>query len=210
VMPMAYGARAYAIFVGGPDEVGDVIDEALPRVVVVSAGPSLRSLPAEVVAGAAAIRFGGGTARESEPGVPEAVAQRIVGPFVGRNDRWESLIQAAGRPLLDVRYARPGPGEIVLKTDAGDEPAVVQVAESYHPWWTARVDGRPSPVVRSQRSFMAVVVGPGAHRVDLHFAPPFAVRLADRAMAMGWALLGLGAFAWAAVGSWRAVRAVGH
>jgi hypothetical protein len=208
VMPMAYGTRAWVIFVGGSNDIGDAIDDAFPRVVVVSAGRSLRNLPADVLAGAAVIRYGDGTSREGEPAVPDAVASRIVGPIVGRNERWESLVHAAERPLLDVRYGRPGPEEIVLETDAGDGPAVIHVAESYHPWWTARVDGRPSAVVRAQRSFMGVVVGPGGHRVEFHFVPPLGVRLADGVTAIGWGFFGLAGIAWAAATLWQTVKGV--
>jgi hypothetical protein len=189
VMPMAYGARAYVVYVGADDDVLDVVDEGFARhLIVVSAGSSLRTLADEVVAGAAATRQDG-----------------------TRDERWEALVAAPTRPLVDVAYTRPAPGEIVLETDAGGEPAMIHVTEAHHPWWRARVDGRPAPLVRAQRSFMAVPIGPGRHRIDLRFAPPLLVRLADGVTAVAWGLLAAGAIAITARSSlrhapWRGAR----
>jgi hypothetical protein len=47
------------------------------------------------------------------------------------------------------------------------------------PWWRARVDGEPAPVLRAMSTFMAVRVGPGEHRVDFAFRCPALVRGAD-------------------------------
>jgi hypothetical protein len=210
VMPMSYGARAYVVFVGGEDDIGDVVDEALAHhLIVVSAGPSLRAVPADIVRGAAAIRYGAGAVREDEPALPETVARRLVGP-VGQERALAALVGAAERPLLDVAYTRPGPEEIVLETDAGDAPTMIHVAESYHPWWTAHVDGRLHAVVRGQRSFMAVLVGPGKHRIELRLERPLVVRFADGAAAVAWGLLALGGLAWIVSAPRRAAPKDGH
>jgi hypothetical protein len=47
----------------------------------------------------------------------------------------------------------------------------VVLADSWHPWWTAEVDGTPAPVERADVIFRAVRVPPGRHRVDFVFRP---------------------------------------
>jgi dolichol-phosphate mannosyltransferase len=58
--------------------------------------------------------------------------------------------------------------------------------ESWHPDWTATVDGAPVAVYRAAGGFPAVPMPPGKHRVVFHFEPP------------AWyaACLGGGALAW--------------
>jgi uncharacterized membrane protein YfhO len=41
----------------------------------------------------------------------------------------------------------------------------------WHPWWRARVDGAPAPLVRANVLFRAVRVPPGRHEVRIEFAP---------------------------------------
>ena len=77
-----------------------------------------------------------------------------------------------GPPPFSVEYRRPEPEQIELELDAGAEPALILVSESYHPWWRARIDGVPATVVRAHYSLMAVPVPEGAHRVELRFEPP--------------------------------------
>jgi hypothetical protein len=147
---------------------------------------------------------------ESMAAVDEALAHHLIVVSGAVDDRWKGLQRAADRPLLTVRYTRPGPGEITLETDAGDAPAVVHVAESYHPGWTARVDGRVSTVLRAQGTFMAVVIDAGAHRIDLRFEPPPVVRFADGMTAVAWGFLGLAALGWIAATAWSTARRIGR
>jgi len=63
------------------------------------------------------------------------------------------------------------------------------VSESYHPWWTATVDGGSAPVLRAETAFMGVPVGPGPHVVDLQLRPPLAVVLADGTTRLAWLVL---------------------
>lgn len=46
------------------------------------------------------------------------------------------------------------------------------IRESWHPRWRATVDGRPAALRRVSPDMLAVDVGPGVHRLDLHFARP--------------------------------------
>lgn len=79
---------------------------------------------------------------------------------------------------LDVPPGQPGkveiisdrPGRIGMTTAAGSDQLLV-LAEGYHNGWTARVDGRPAPVVRINGDFQGCVVLAGQHEVDFRFAP---------------------------------------
>jgi Bacterial membrane protein YfhO len=44
--------------------------------------------------------------------------------------------------------------------------------ETYLRGWTARVDGRPTPVQRFDRLFQAVTVTAGTHRITFAYSPP--------------------------------------
>ena len=92
-----------------------------------------------------------------------------------------------------MTYRRPQPEHIALEVEAGAEPALIFVSEGYHPWWRASVDSTPAPVLRAQIALLAVPVGPGSHRIDLHFAPPRLTAAADRVTALAWIALALGA-----------------
>jgi hypothetical protein len=96
-------------------------------------------------------------------------------------------------PPFAVAWRREAPGALALEVDAGDLPAVVAIAEGYHPWWRATVDGRPTPVLRQSLALLAVPVGPGAHAVTLRFLPPLGVRASEWLSAAGW--LGVVVFA---------------
>ena len=65
---------------------------------------------------------------------------------------------------------RFAPGAIEIAVQAPTRQLLV-VAESFHEGWRARVDGAEARVLRVNGDFMGVVVAPGAHAVQLHFAP---------------------------------------
>jgi uncharacterized membrane protein YfhO len=45
-------------------------------------------------------------------------------------------------------------------------PAVLRFADLYFPGWTARVDGRETPILRADFAFRAVLLPAGRHRVE--------------------------------------------
>jgi hypothetical protein len=70
---------------------------------------------------------------------------------------------------------------------------VVFVTEAHHPWWRVEVDGAAAPLLRANMLFMAVRVGPGAHRIDLRLRRPLVVAGADWLTNLSWlALLAAG------------------
>ena len=50
-------------------------------------------------------------------------------------------------------------------------PGLLVLHEAYYPGWVARVDGRPTPIVRTNVLFRGVEVGDGHHVVEFHFEP---------------------------------------
>ena len=79
----------------------------------------------------------------------------------------------------------------MLEADASDEPALIFLSESYHPWWQATVDGRAAPVLRAQMAFMAVPVDQGQHVINLRFCRPMLVVTADWVTVVAWMMLPL-------------------
>jgi hypothetical protein len=50
-------------------------------------------------------------------------------------------------------------------------PSLLRFADLYFPGWTARVDGRPTPVLRADFCFRAVQIPAGHHRVEWKYEP---------------------------------------
>lgn len=184
VLPHAFAARDYLLSVQTtPREDLALAEQLAPLGVVVLSVPDPQSPEFDALADGAAFLHGPPSARAA---LQSAIRHKLVTPGeLGRRVGGDS------RPRLEVRYERPAPERIALELDAGAERAVVFVSESYHPWWRARVDGDPAPVLRAMGAFMAVGVAPGAHRIDLRFRRPAPVWIADVVSPALWiALLG--------------------
>ena len=61
---------------------------------------------------------------------------------------------------------------IELKLHA-DGPAILAVANSYSPYWRARVDGEAAEIFPAYHTFWGVAVAAGAHRVVFDYVPPY-------------------------------------
>lgn len=68
-----------------------------------------------------------------------------------------------------VAYARNRMAAEVTAPEAG----VVVIHESYFPHWSATVDGEPARIVPVNVQFRGVFVGPGAHRIEMVYEPPW-------------------------------------
>jgi hypothetical protein len=106
----------------------------------------------------------------------------------------EPVALEAGAPGT-ARTLSDLPGAISLAVDAPTRQLLV-LSESFHPGWRVAVDGGPARVLRANGDFIGVVVGAGAHRVELRFAPrSFVVgrwiTLAALAFVLGVALVGV-------------------
>lgn len=74
----------------------------------------------------------------------------------------------AGRVL--VQYDRPDDGAFGGVVIA-NRPAVVMLKATYHPRWTATVDGKPVKTQTLAPSFVGVAVPAGRHRVQFEYRP---------------------------------------
>jgi hypothetical protein len=83
-----------------------------------------------------------------------------------------------------LRARRPGPGRWRIDVAGSSRPSIVVVAEAYFPGWTAKVDGRPVPVMEADGAFLGIPVGPGQHRLTLEYHDSAAVPV-------GYAVTGL-------------------
>jgi hypothetical protein len=97
-------------------------------------------------------------------------------------------------PLSDVRIQRDRADRIRIWASAS-VPCVVVIAESWYPFWRAKLDGRSVPLYRASCGLMAVQMPAGAHEVELQYDPPQLYSIA--AMVSLAALLGcIGLMIW--------------
>lgn len=69
-----------------------------------------------------------------------------------------------------------------------DAEGYLVLADAWDPGWIALVDGAPAPIVRADVIFRAVLLEPGAHRVEFLYRP--------RAFYIGVLLSGIGIALW--------------
>jgi hypothetical protein len=83
-------------------------------------------------------------------------------------------------PSPAVAAGPPTPGRLVELTrnhlvahvDAPG-PGLVVIHETHHPNWRAAVDGQPAAIVPTNVMFRGVHVGPGPHRIEMWYEPPW-------------------------------------
>jgi hypothetical protein len=208
LLPMAYAYRSYAVTLG-IDYVREAfaIANGHPKGVATLAADdsAFESSPDLLADGELVIRLADPeSADAAQPATSgERSADRLVD---ARGPDFRARLRAAYRehsaqPRLPVRYRRVAPDHMQLEVDAGAEPAVVLVSEAHHPWWRVEIDGATAPLLRANMLFMAVRVGPGAHRIDLRLRPPPAVTGAEWLTKLSWLTL-------LAAGGLHAVRAL--
>ncbi|CAN5827256.1 hypothetical protein BH23PLA1_BH23PLA1_07910 [soil metagenome] len=102
-----------------------------------------------------------------------------------------AVVALVDRPLAlaedipgEVQVLSHRPGQIDLETSTRSRQLLV-LAESFHPGWNARVDGRLVPVRAVYGDFLGVVVGPGVQPIRFKYVP--------RSLHLGRRLSGLGA-----------------
>lgn len=94
-----------------------------------------------------------------------------------------SSLQGKGRGRIAVLRLEPDRLELAVETDA---PALLVLSEVFYPGWQAFLDGRPTPIYRTNFTFRGVFIPPGSHHLVLRFRPAsLALGLALAAMALG-------------------------
>jgi hypothetical protein len=91
------------------------------------------------------------------------------------------LLEAAEDPRVpaslspcSVQADASDPTHLKLAVDArGPGPSLVAINQTWDEFWTARLDGREAPVLRTDLCLTAVLVPPGAHRLDLRYDDPW-------------------------------------
>jgi hypothetical protein len=78
------------------------------------------------------------------------------------------LGDATGAKANLVSY---GLNEVVVDVET-PAPALLRLADLWYPDWVARVDGRPTPILRADYLLRALPVPVGRHRVVFHFESP--------------------------------------
>lgn len=106
---------------------------------------------------------------------------------------------SAGKSSAEVRASAPGPEFQKLELDRPRSPSTVSLqtplkagwvvlSESWHPDWTATVDGQPRGVFRAGGAFPAAPVGAADKIVEFRFSPPSWYAACLLTGAGGWVL----------------------
>jgi hypothetical protein len=113
----------------------------------------------------------------------------------------EQPVQALGQAGGTGTATIEGNGEDTLAVRArASGPALLTISRTYHPSWTAEIDGVPAPVIRANHALMAVpLTRSGDHRVVLRYRPKI-VQVAAGLTAATWIVVLLATAAAAALG----------
>jgi Bacterial membrane protein YfhO len=76
----------------------------------------------------------------------------------------------AGPLTGSARVTTHEPDRVVVQATAS-RPALMVLADNYYAGWTARVDGRETPVVRTNHTLRGVQIPAGSHTVEFIFHP---------------------------------------
>ncbi len=93
-------------------------------------------------------------------------------------------------PIVPAAITRYEPERVEVEVTA-DRDAVLVLGDLHHPFWTARVDGRPAEIFPALHLFRGVRIPPGRHRVEFVCRVPWlpaATALSLIAVACGAAL----------------------
>jgi hypothetical protein len=107
-------------------------------------------------------------------------------------------------PSARVQLERASPGSLALRAEVAQR-ALLVVAETFHPGWRVRIDGRSATPLQVNQALLGTWIEPGAHRVELRFVP-LHFELGLGLSALGLASL-LGLSGWQLTAAGRARRA---
>lgn len=104
----------------------------------------------------------------------------FVPRFTGENFDWRNTLVLMEQPEFDsarldgespegeVRLVRYTEEEVEL-TVTTSRPALLYAAETWHPSWTAELDGEPARIYRANLAMRAVFIEPGTHRLVMRY-----------------------------------------
>ena len=93
-------------------------------------------------------------------------ADADVAPFVGAHRE----PQAGAGPAPEVRSFKIEDNRVRAEVSGGVESLLV-VSQNLADGWTAKIDGKPAPIVPVDGALIGVFVPPGDHTVTLHYLP---------------------------------------
>lgn len=104
----------------------------------------------------------------------------------------EGPVPAGAGAAGDAALTRDEPGDTAVRVRATGR-ALLVLNDLFAPGWTATVDGRPAPIVRTNAVVRGVWVEPGAHEVRFRYRTPglaagWGVALGGLAVLAAWAL----------------------
>ncbi len=79
-------------------------------------------------------------------------------------------VTSGGASYKEIEFVRESEEQIRMKFSS-DAPGVVVVSQTWHPDWTATVDGVPTEIMRVNHAQIGVRVGEGDHEVVLWYRP---------------------------------------
>jgi hypothetical protein len=89
-----------------------------------------------------------------------------------------------------VEYVRYSSKDVVLKSDAPSE-TVLLLNDRYDPNWKVFVDGKSENLLRCNYMMRGVHLGPGQHKVEFRFEPPYGtLKVSLAGVGLGVVLLG--------------------
>jgi hypothetical protein len=106
----------------------------------------------------------------AEPGAGRIPVIAFGGDAAARPTTGLGAAPAGEAGRVDVEYEQPDDGVFGGTVNAA-RPAVVMLKASYHPRWTATVDGEPVEPQMIAPSFVGVAVPAGEHRVEFRYEP---------------------------------------
>jgi hypothetical protein len=101
-----------------------------------------------------------------------------------------ALGSAAGGQVRIVSYRL---NDVTVEVETPG-PALLRLADLWYPDWTARVDGKPTPILKADYLLRAVYVPAGRHRVEFRYESPAVMR--GLLLSLLSLLVVLGGFAW--------------
>lgn len=99
---------------------------------------------------------------------PSTDLRRVA--FVERTALPLPRARATGSATGTAQITRYGNAEITIAVQTA-RPAVLVLNDVWHPWWFAEIDGKRTPVLRTNGAFRSVILPAGAREVVFRFEP---------------------------------------